>query len=83
MLGMPILPGYTIVELLEEKGMAPRSIMDSMGMSGCEFASLLWGMTEITEEIARKLESTLGPPVSFWLNLEMNYREELKQTEQK
>ena len=43
---------------------------------------ILKGKSEITTEIANRLESVLGIPADFWLGLEQNYRLSLKKKEE-
>ena len=70
-------PGATIKEQLEDKDMSRSVFAALMEMSEKQVQNLLQGDIPLTADIAKRLEYVLGPPASFWLNLESIYREKL------
>ncbi len=75
---LAIPPGATINDMLEEQGVSLSEFARRMQISVERAEYLLEGDEVITDEIARKLCEVLGPGVSFWLNLEAIYREDLE-----
>ena len=67
-------PGETIKEQLEERNISMKEFTRSMGVSEKFIADLLDGDVALTESVAAKLESALGIPARFWINLEKIYR---------
>ncbi|WP_372714350.1 HigA family addiction module antitoxin [Ilyobacter sp.] len=74
---LPILPGETIREELEARGMTQVQFSKRMGMTTKAINELIKGKTGITYENATKLKNVLGASVKFWINLDVEYREEL------
>lgn len=72
-----IPPGVTIKEQLETREMTQKEFALRMDMSEKHISNLLNGKVELTANVANRLESVLGLPSSFWLNLEGLYREQL------
>lgn len=70
-------PGDTITEMMEERGMEIESLADRLGCLRTHFFQVLQGNLPITDLIAYELSQVFGTPVSFWLNLERNYRRNL------
>lgn len=70
-------PGETIKEQLEDRGMTQKEFAARMDMSEKHISQLINGEVKLTSEVAHKLELVLGPPASFWNNLEAIYREKL------
>jgi len=75
-------PGDTIQETIDEIGMSQAELAERLGRSIPKLNELIKGKAPITKETATKLEYVLGIPVSFWLNLERNYQDELLAIEQ-
>jgi len=71
------IPGATIADLLEERGMTQVDLANRTGLSAKHINQLLKGKATISEETALKLEQVLGSTARFWLNLESQYREHL------
>ncbi len=69
-----ILPGETLVELLEEKGMTQLELAKRMGRPHKTINEIIKGKASITSETAIQLESVFSVPASFWMNLESNYQ---------
>jgi addiction module HigA family antidote len=72
-----VVPGETILETLEDRGMTRDALAERLGLSAPEMASVLRAESAITDGIARGLERALDVPASFWLALERNYRDTL------
>lgn len=69
-----ILPGETLIELLEEKGMTQLELAKRMGRPDKTINEIIKGKTSITPETAIQLEGVFSVPASFWMNLESNYQ---------
>ena len=69
-----ILPGETLIELLEEKGMTQLELAERMGRPHKTINEIVKGKTTITPETAIQLEGVFSVPASFWMNLESNYQ---------
>jgi len=69
-----ILPGETLVELLEEKGMTQLELAERMGRPSKTINEIIKGKASITPETAIQLEGVFSVPASFWMNLESNYQ---------
>lgn len=69
-----ILPGETLVDLLEEKGMTQAELAERMGRPLKTINEIIKGKTSITPETAIQLEGVFSVPASFWMNLENNYQ---------
>ncbi|MDA3802743.1 MAG: HigA family addiction module antitoxin [Patescibacteria group bacterium] len=69
-----ILPGETLVELLEEKGMTQLELAERMGRPPKTINEIIKGKASITPETAIQLEGVFSVPASFWMNLESNYQ---------
>jgi HTH-type transcriptional regulator/antitoxin HigA len=69
-----ILPGETLIELLEEKGMTQLELAERMGRPHKTINEIIKGKTSITPETAIQLEGVFSVPASFWMNLESNYQ---------
>ena len=76
-----IPPGVSIKEQLLNMGMSQSEFAAKMKMSEIQAHNLLNGDVRLTTEVASRLESVLGVPASFWLNLESIYREKLLKAE--
>ncbi|MCK5761254.1 MAG: hypothetical protein KAH33_08160, partial [Candidatus Delongbacteria bacterium] len=81
-LGLPVAPGITIIEQLDTWGISRKEFALRMDYSEKHMIDILKGKSEITIEIANRLESVLGIPADFWLGLEQNYRLSLKKKEE-
>ena len=46
-----------------------------LGITQKHMSNLIHGKTALTQEMARKLELTLGVPATFWMNLETIYQQ--------
>lgn len=70
-----IPPGETLLETIESLGMTQAELAERMGMAKKTINEIIKGTAPITPETALKLESVLGAPARFWMNLEANYQE--------
>jgi len=67
--------GDTLAETLEALGMTQIDLADRVGLSRKTINQIIQGVASITAETAVKLETALGTPAAFWLNLDANYQE--------
>lgn len=79
---LPIPPGETIRQIIDHLGMSQAELALRLGYSRKHVNQLLQGVASVTPEAAVKLESVLGPPASFWNNVEREYRELQARAEQ-
>lgn len=68
-------PGATIKEQLDDRGMSQKEFALRMDMSEKHISRLINGLVQLTPDVAIRLESVLGIPATFWINLEAIYRE--------
>jgi addiction module HigA family antidote len=68
-------PGDTLAEALEALGMTQTDLADRVGLHRKTINQIIQGIASITAETALKLETALGTPAAFWLNLDANYQE--------
>lgn len=77
-------PGNTLADTLEEKGMTQTELAERLGLSRKHVNEIIQGRAPISADTALKLETVLGTPAAFWLNLDRHYQEYLaRQAEQK
>lgn len=69
-----IPPGETIKESLEFFGMTQVEFAKRMNLAPKTVNEIITGKAPITAPTAIGLEYVLGPPASFWLELEKNYQ---------
>ena len=70
-------PGATLADLLLERELTPAEFCEQTKLSQTCLCRILCGDDAITSDLAELFESTLGPPASFWLNREQQYRQAL------
>lgn len=68
-------PGYTILDLLEERDWTQQQLADRLGYSLKHVNQLIKAKVPLTEDAAMRLQSVLGASVGFWLTREAQYRE--------
>ena len=71
------LPGDTLSEILEERGMSQTTLAERTGRSKKTINEIIKGKAPITHETALHLERVLGLPATFWITRENQYREGL------
>lgn len=76
-LPIPVPPGETLVEYLKNWDMTQKELAVRLGLSQKHVTSIMKGRSPITSDTAMKLETVLGIPASFWLNLEALYQESI------
>ncbi len=74
-------PGATIREQLNNRGMNQKEFAARMDMSEKHISRLINGEVQLTPETAVRLETVLGVPAHFWINLEAVYREKVIKAE--
>lgn len=75
---VPVAPGETIREILQERGITQADFATRMGRSEKFISQLVNGKAPITYETALELERVLGVPSSFWNAAEATYRDLLE-----
>jgi HTH-type transcriptional regulator/antitoxin HigA len=78
-----ILPGESLVELLEAVGLSQADLAERTGRPKKTINEIAKGKAAITPETALQLERVLGLPSSYWNALEQNYRAALARTEER
>lgn len=76
-------PGDTIVETIESLGISKSELALRTGLTLKSISLLVNGKTNITPNIADKLEYVTDVPSNFWLTLENNYRRHLKRYQER
>lgn len=76
-------PGYTIIDLLEERYWTQAQLAEALGYTTEHISLLINGKALINEETALKLERVLGSTAAFWLNREAQYQVNLARIKQK
>jgi HTH-type transcriptional regulator / antitoxin HigA len=71
-------PGETISDMLKERQLSVGIFAKKLNQSQKYIEGLLKGYEIITDDIAKKLEGTLGGSSDFWLTREFQYREDLE-----
>jgi addiction module HigA family antidote len=72
-----VAPGEVLADELEARGMTQKDLAERSGLSPDQLDSLAQANAAITPDTAVRLESALGMPVEYWLNLEARYQEAL------
>ena len=73
-------PGATLADLLLERELTHAEFCEQTDLSQTRLCRIICGDDAITSDLAALFESTLGPPASFWLNREHQYRQALNAT---
>ena len=73
-------PGATLADLLLERELTHAEFCEQTKLSQTCLCRIICGDDAITSDLAELFESTLGPPASFWLNREHQYRQTLNAT---
>ena len=71
---MAIPPGETVLEAMEHHGISAHELAERIDLSPRLLDELIKGETTMTQDIAEKLENTLGIPAYMLLRLEERYR---------
>jgi HTH-type transcriptional regulator/antitoxin HigA len=70
-----VLPGETLREAMEERGMAQKELADRTELSRKTINEILNGKAPISPGTAAKLAPVFGMPAEFWTSLEANYQQ--------
>ena len=70
-------PGATLADLLLERALSHAEFCKQTKLSHTRLCRIMCGDDAITSDVAELFESTLGPPASYWLNREQQYRQAL------
>jgi HTH-type transcriptional regulator / antitoxin HigA len=70
-------PGETILDILRERSISHSDFARSLGETHAGVNALLRGHVELTTQHAKKLEVLFGASYTFWLNREMQYRQDI------
>ena len=73
-------PGATLADLLLERELTHAEFCEQTMLSQTRLCRIICGDDAITSDLATLFESILGPPASFWLNREHQYRQALNAT---
>ncbi len=77
-----IHPGASLLEAIRDRGMSQHELAVRTGMTEKHISTVINGQKNISPSFARKLEYALGIKASFWMNLQMNYDQELLEFEE-
>jgi addiction module HigA family antidote len=77
-----VIPGSSIIERMEAMDLSKTNFAISMGYSDKHIHKILKGEASINEDTALRLEKVLDMPISFWMNLEGNYRQALAEKQE-
>ncbi len=72
---VPLAPGETIREILDERAISQIDFATRLGKSEKFVSQLINGKASLTHETAIELERVLGVPASFWNAAEATYRD--------
>lgn len=74
-------PGITIKEVLAIRNISEKAFAEHIGQSQAFVSGLLRGQEPITGKLASQLSGYLGASTDFWLDREVQYREDLARIE--
>lgn len=74
-LDVPVAPGETIREILDDRGITQTDFAVRLGKSEKFVSQLVNGKASLTHETAIELDRVLGVPSSFWNAAEAQYRD--------
>ncbi|MCH8980154.1 MAG: HigA family addiction module antidote protein [Armatimonadetes bacterium] len=75
-----ICPGEVVREELDERGWTQQEFADILGRSRQLVSSFLHGRSNLTFDLAVRLEAALDVPAATWLKMESLYRSRLEKT---
>ncbi len=73
-----IHPGEILREEFVERGIKQKDFAETIGMSPSHLNEFIKGKRNLNEDLAIKLETYLGIPYSFWINMQAGYEYDLK-----
>ena len=71
--GLEVHPGYTLRQEIAETGMSQRELAARMGRPEQVVSDIINGRKSITVHTAKALETVLGIPMTFWVNLQRQH----------
>lgn len=71
---LTIPPGDTLADEIAARGMSQTELATRLGRPVQVVNEIIHGKKAITDDTALSLETVLGIPAAFWVNLEQNYR---------
>lgn len=72
-------PGDTILEIMKERKLSHNDVAKAMLYKPWVLDKIVNGTRPIDPCVAWRLEGAFGVRASFWLNLEKNYRDSMKE----
>ncbi len=78
-----VLPGETLLEVLESQNLSQKDIAIRTGLTVQTISRIISGNQPISYSTANSLEMVTKVPAKFWNNLEANYREQLAKLKEK
>lgn len=78
-----IPPGESLKDVLEEQDMTQAELASRMGRPTKTISEIINGKAKITADTAIQLETVLGIPAQFWINLQAKYDEDLARVREK
>ena len=76
-LDFAVLPGDTLLEVLESKSITQKDLAIRTGLTVQTISRIISGEQPISYPTANSFEMVTGVPAKFWNNLEANYREQI------
>lgn len=70
--------GDMVIDLLVMNGMVLDDLSNMIGLSNERLVPFFMGSEEVTQDFAEKLAKVFGPSADFWLELDKNYHDSLK-----
>ena len=75
-------PGYYIAEIIEDAGATKSDFASRIGISEETLDKLLGGQVGLSDDIAEKLSAMIGTSPEFWRNLQTEYDNKIKESEE-
>lgn len=76
-------PGEVLKEELKERGIKQKDFAQQIGMQASHLSELIKGKRNVSQELAEKLDQSLGIPAIFWLNMQTGYEHDKRVIEQR
>ncbi|HBU83916.1 MAG TPA: hypothetical protein DEF35_20085 [Paenibacillus sp.] len=70
--------GDKVIELLSDNRIVLDELSREIGLSNERLVPFFMGNEEATQDIAEKLAKVFSPPADFWLEIDKNYHDSLK-----